>query len=600
MSCIYGPHQFGTEDQGWVAHFLIARAATASRSPSTATASRCATSCSSTIWSTRSLARAARTSTACPGQAFNIGGGPATRSACSSCSTQHRASCTASAPELRVRATGGPAISATTCRTRGASRAATGWAPRVGVREGLARLYRLAARSRDSRLAHPLAADAGGVMKVALINPAVDVRRQHLLRLPRAAPAARVRVRAGAARARRARGPWSSTGSSTACRPERMRAQRRATSRPTSTVVTTAPSYLFWRCAPPELRVPMRGCRARCADVPGRDRRRRPARLDDAAARRCEARTRTSAVLGECEEMLPRLARRRGEWDRRRSRLAYRRRRRCGSQGGPHACDMAALPALRWPARAIARHAHHHHRFDAAPTGPGAEMETSRGCPYHCTFCAKENFRDAYRKRPLPRSLDELDGLIAAGRRVRLLHRRDLPARSRRCSRRWRRAPVQFGVQTRIDLWSREMLDLLGEAGCVSIEAGVESITEEGRDLLDKHCRLIDRRADRAADPRQAARAVRAGQPDRARVRRPEAVEAWRQQLQQHGVWANEPVPLFPYPGSPDYTQRWGAPDDRAWERAHEHYLGASTSSATSRSSVRGRSRELERRRRAR
>jgi CDP-paratose 2-epimerase len=23
MSCIYGPHQFGTEDQGWIAHFLI-------------------------------------------------------------------------------------------------------------------------------------------------------------------------------------------------------------------------------------------------------------------------------------------------------------------------------------------------------------------------------------------------------------------------------------------------------------------------------------------------------------------------------------------------------------------------------------------------
>ena len=23
MSCIYGPHQFGTEDQGWVAHFLM-------------------------------------------------------------------------------------------------------------------------------------------------------------------------------------------------------------------------------------------------------------------------------------------------------------------------------------------------------------------------------------------------------------------------------------------------------------------------------------------------------------------------------------------------------------------------------------------------
>jgi CDP-paratose 2-epimerase len=27
MSCIYGPHQFGTEDQGWVAHFVISAAA---------------------------------------------------------------------------------------------------------------------------------------------------------------------------------------------------------------------------------------------------------------------------------------------------------------------------------------------------------------------------------------------------------------------------------------------------------------------------------------------------------------------------------------------------------------------------------------------
>ena len=33
------------------------------------------------------------------------------------------------------------------------------------------------------------------------------------------------------------------------------------------------------------------------------------------------------------------------------------------------------------------------------------------------------------------------------------------------------------------------MLDLLGAAGCVSIEAGVESLTREGRDWLDKDCR---------------------------------------------------------------------------------------------------------------
>jgi anaerobic magnesium-protoporphyrin IX monomethyl ester cyclase len=47
-------------------------------------------------------------------------------------------------------------------------------------------------------------------------------------------------------------------------------------------------------------------------------------------------------------------------------------------------------------------------------------------------------------------------------------------------------APVQFGIQTRIDLWKPDMLDLLGEAGCVSIEAGVESLTVEGRAALTR------------------------------------------------------------------------------------------------------------------
>jgi nucleoside-diphosphate-sugar epimerase len=47
MSCIYGPHQRGNEDQGWLAHFLL-QARDGARSRSTATAGRCATSCSST------------------------------------------------------------------------------------------------------------------------------------------------------------------------------------------------------------------------------------------------------------------------------------------------------------------------------------------------------------------------------------------------------------------------------------------------------------------------------------------------------------------------------------------------------------------------
>ena len=57
----------------------------------------------------------------------------------------------------------------------------------------------------------------------------------------------------------------------------------------------------------------------------------------------------------------------------------------------------------------------------------------------------------------------------------------------------------------------------------------------------------------------------------------PEEVQAWRTKVRAHGIWANDPVPLFPYPGSPDYTRRWGVPDDLAWERAHDAYLNRFT-----------------------
>ena len=47
MSCIYGPHQFGNEDQGWVAHFVMQALA---REPITlyGDGARCATCCTST------------------------------------------------------------------------------------------------------------------------------------------------------------------------------------------------------------------------------------------------------------------------------------------------------------------------------------------------------------------------------------------------------------------------------------------------------------------------------------------------------------------------------------------------------------------------
>jgi anaerobic magnesium-protoporphyrin IX monomethyl ester cyclase len=331
-------------------------------------------------------------------------------------------------------------------------------------------------------------------------------------------------------------------------------------------VVTSAPSYLFWRCAPPEVRAPREvidavrghggtiiGVGPHASTTPG------------AALRKLGA---DLVILGECEEVLPKLN---SPWSEISS-VCYWQDGEPRVQGTPHGADMTALPALEWPDAAVSRHQHHHHRFDAPPTGPGAEMETSRGCPYKCTFCAKENFRDKYRRRPLPVILEELDNLVKQGveyvyfiDEIFLPNRELLEALAER--------QVKIGIQTRIDLWNHEMIDLLGAAGCVSIEAGVESITPEGRLYLDKKCRMSTYElADRLVYAKRCVPFVQANLIEM-KHDDPGEVESWRQYLIERGVWANQPVPLFPYPGSPDYTRMWGAPDDRAWERAHEYYL---------------------------
>ncbi len=137
MSCIYGPHQFGTEDQGWVAHFLI----------------RALRGQAITLYGDGKQVRdilfvedlvdafllAQANMDRLTGQAFNIGGGPEN---------------TVSLLELLelIRDLNGrtPRISQDAWRPGdqryyvsdiGKFRAATGWSPQVSVRRGVRRLW---------------------------------------------------------------------------------------------------------------------------------------------------------------------------------------------------------------------------------------------------------------------------------------------------------------------------------------------------------------------------------------------------------------------------------------------------------------------------
>ena len=137
MSCIYGPHQFGTEDQGWVAHFLI----------------RALEGKPITVYGDGMQVRdilfvedlvdafllARRDIDKLRGTAFNIGGGV------------ERTTSLLELIDLIARLTGGkPKLFFESSRTgdqryyvtdSSRFRAATGWSPRVSPRQGLHRLY---------------------------------------------------------------------------------------------------------------------------------------------------------------------------------------------------------------------------------------------------------------------------------------------------------------------------------------------------------------------------------------------------------------------------------------------------------------------------
>ena len=344
-------------------------------------------------------------------------------------------------------------------------------------------------------------------------------------------------------------------------------------------VVPTAPSYLFWRCPQPELRIP----REWIAALSQHSNARRSKKVvigphGSVTPAVTIAKTGADVVLrGEPDQTLAQLATLPWEmvagccW--RDSLGAFH------SSSGLGVTDMRAIGPLDYSEYPVERHAHLHHIFPgngADHLHRGAEVEFARGCPYSCTFCNKTLFRNKYRERQLSSVLAEIDHLVSrgvdyiyfideifgVGKQVRVL----LEEIAKR--------PVSIGFQSRIDLWDEESFELLGRAHCVSFECGIESLTEQGRDDMNKNCRLTTERiselliAARQHIPWVQANLIKTAGDD------PAVIAAWQQRLKAEGVWVSEPVPMFPFPGSPEYVETFGAqPDDRAWERAHAHYL---------------------------
>ena len=197
MSCIYGPRQMGTEDQGWVAHFAHPRAGRPSRSRSSATAARCATSSTSPMPCDAYLGRVAQ---------HRPRGGPRlqprrrpgerrqpaqllarTSRRCSAAPVRRRRVSIGAPGDQRYFVVGHARVAPSALGLP--RRIARGRTASTALVAGSLRARPPAARRRTAE-----AGDGGRIVKVALVNPRLGLRRQHLLRLPPSASAARTRL----------------------------------------------------------------------------------------------------------------------------------------------------------------------------------------------------------------------------------------------------------------------------------------------------------------------------------------------------------------------------------------------------------------------
>jgi hypothetical protein len=323
---------------------------------------------------------------------------------------------------------------------------------------------------------------------------------------------------------------------------------------PAMTVVTTAPTYLFWRCAPPELRIPRgfldalgrRGGRTVAIGPHG-------SATPEAALRKlgCDI-----VVRGESEEVLAALADAADPsrvpsvafWDGGAARV----------NGAPAATRFTDLPALHWPAEWVARHTHHHHRFDSRPTCRARRSRPPAAAPTTAPSARRSTSATSTAAATWPSSRRDRRA-ARAGRGLPLLHRRDLPAPARAARGPGRPRPAVRHPDAHRPLEARHAG--AARARRLRLDRGRRGEPDRGgRAALDKNCRMTtEELADRLLHARRFVPFVQANliemSGDDAAL-----VEAWRAKLQAGGVWANDPVPLYPYPSSPDYRRSSASP----------------------------------------
>lgn len=123
---------------------------------------------------------------------------------------------------------------------------------------------------------------------------------------------------------------------------------------------------------------------------------------------------------------------------------------------------------------------------------------TSRGCPFHCTFCTRP-YATSYRSRSVENILAEMELYLAHGVREFFFFDELFNITTKRVKqiaegildKGW---DIYWSFRGRIDGVDEEMLQIAHQAGCRQIFYGVETGTDEGLKAIKKHITVAQTR----------------------------------------------------------------------------------------------------------
>lgn len=149
------------------------------------------------------------------------------------------------------------------------------------------------------------------------------------------------------------------------------------------------------------------------------------------------------------------------------------------------------LDELPWPQRRRSDLDAYFAAWRARHGQTAMSMVTSRGCPYHCTWCSKQVYGDTFRRRAPDAVIDELESVMRTFAPDQIWFVDDMFTINRSWVHRFcarmveRRAVVPFYVIGRPETLDAPLVDALRAAGCfrmyVSAESGAQHVLDAMR-----------------------------------------------------------------------------------------------------------------------